>query len=369
MTLKSFHHAGLASMNITQGVPRLKEIVDGVVKISTPITTVELHVDVDKEELAATVTEKYLEKARMMKNIIECTYLGQISASIIECYSQSVCHIEVNLDMKIIADMGLAGIITVETVVASILHNDKAKKLVGQDQSSGSVSIHSATRFSVRPLTQSRDDLLFDIQSLKLLLPMIPVSGISTCSRAVINEYKEFCQGATSSAPLTKYNLLVEGIGLQNILNVSGIDFTRTLSNNIVEVANTLGIEAAVATISNEIKACMDSHGMAVDMRHIRLLADIMCFRGRVLGFTRFGLTKMKADSVIMLASFEKTGEHLFNAALGNKVDEANGVTESIILGKPMSMGTGSFSLLQAPYFDEKRARRLSTSLSRQPAF
>lgn len=127
MTLKSFHHAGLASMNITQGVPRLKEIVDGVVKISTPITTVELHVDVDKEELAATVTEKYLEKARMMKNIIECTYLGQISASIIECYSQSVCHIEVNLDMKIIADMGLAGIITVETVVASILHNDKAK--------------------------------------------------------------------------------------------------------------------------------------------------------------------------------------------------------------------------------------------------
>lgn len=50
-------------MNITQGVPRLKEIVDGVVKISTPITTVELHVDVDKEELAATVTEKYLEKS------------------------------------------------------------------------------------------------------------------------------------------------------------------------------------------------------------------------------------------------------------------------------------------------------------------
>lgn len=360
MTLKSFHHAGLASMNITQGVPRLKEIVDGVVKISTPITTVELHIDADEEEDPAIITEKYLEKARMMKNIIECTYLGQISASIIECYSQSSCHIEVNLDMKIIADMGLAGVITVETVVASILHNDKAKKLVGQDHSSGSVSIHSGTRFSVRPITQSRENLLFDIQSLKLLLPMIPVSGIATCSRAVINEYKEITQGGTiSSAPLTKYNLLVEGVGLQSILNVSGIDFTRTLSNNIIEVANTLGIEAAVATIANEIKACMDSHGMAVDMRHIRLLADIMCFKGKVLGFTRFGLTKMKADSVIMLASFEKTGEHLFNAALGNKIDETNGVTESIILGKPMSMGTGSFSLLQAPYFDEKTGKTI----------
>lgn len=356
MTLKSFHHAGLASMNITQGVPRLKEIVDGVVKISTPITTVELHVDVDNEDPPTIVTEKYLEKARMMKNIIECTYLGQISSSIVECYSQSSCHIEVNLDMKIIADMGLAGVITVETVVASILHHDKAKKLVGQDQSSGSVSIHSPTKFSVRPMTQSRDDLLFDIQSLKLLLPMIPVSGVLTCSRAVINEYKEIIANST---PLTKYNLLVEGAGLQNILNVSGIDFTRTLSNNIVEIANTLGIEAAVATIANEIKACMDSHGMAVDLRHIRLLADIMCFRGRVLGFTRFGLTKMKADSVIMLASFEKTGEHLFNAALGNKIDETNGVTESIILGKPMSMGTGSFSLLQAPYFDEKTGKTI----------
>jgi DNA-directed RNA polymerase III subunit RPC1 len=84
----------------------------------------------------------------------------------------------------------------------------------------------------------------------------------------------------------------------------------------------------------------MKSHGLAVDARHTMLLGDIMCFKGEVLGITRFGVAKMK-DSTLMLASFEKTTDHLFEAAFHSKKDSVAGISEAIIMGMP-STTTGS---------------------------
>ncbi|KAL1427575.1 hypothetical protein MTO96_017275 [Rhipicephalus appendiculatus] len=70
-----------------------------------------------------------------------------------------------------------------------------------------------------------------------------------------------------------------------------------------------------------------------------------MTFRGEVLGITRHGLARMK-ESALMLASFEKTADHLFDAAYYGQTDEISGVSESIILGVPMAIGTGFFDLV-----------------------
>jgi DNA-directed RNA polymerase III subunit RPC1 len=85
---------------------------------------------------------------------------------------------------------------------------------------------------------------------------------------------------------------------------------------------------------------------MTIDRRHVMLLADLMSFKGEILGITRFGIAKMK-DSVLMLASFEKTTDHLFEASFFSKQDRIQGVSECIIMGVPMSLGTGIFKLLQ----------------------
>lgn len=77
-----------------------------------------------------------------------------------------------------------------------------------------------------------------------------------------------------------------------------------------METCDVLGIEAARMTIYNEIQHTMTSHGMSIDPRHVMLLGDVMTYKGEVLGITRFGVQKMK-DSVLMLASFEKTTDHL----------------------------------------------------------
>jgi len=136
-----------------------------------------------------------------------------------------------------------------------------------------------------------------------------------------------------------------------------GVLGNKTTSNNTLEVGATLGIEAARKTIMNEIKYTMESHGMSIDIRHIMLLADLMTCRGEVLGITRHGLAKMK-ESVLMLASFEKTSDHLFDAAYYGQKDAIQGVSECIIMGIPMSVGTGLMQLLYTHKAEQPRSSR-----------
>lgn len=93
-------------------------------------------------------------------------------------------------------------------------------------------------------------------------------------SRAVINKKKKDDE--------TYYNLLVEGDDLLNVMSTPGVVGTQTTCNHIMEVRNTLGIEAARSSIMNEIQYTMREHGMSIDTRHVMLLADLMCFRVRL---------------------------------------------------------------------------------------
>jgi DNA-directed RNA polymerase III subunit RPC1 len=85
-----------------------------------------------------------------------------------------------------------------------------------------------------------------------------------------------------------------------------------------------------------------------------------MTFKGEVLGITRFGLAKMR-DSVLQLASFEKTTDHLFDAAFYMKNDKVEGVSERIILGQTMGIGTGAFKLAAKEKTKTKKLVRKET--------
>lgn len=97
---------------------------------------------------------------------------------------------------------------------------------------------------------------------------------------------------------------------------------------------------------------------------HMYLLADVMTFKGDVLGITRFGLAKMR-DSVLQLASFEKTPDHLFAAAVGMKRDKIEGVSECIIMGQSMAIGTGSCKIVRKLNVAERECRRRESAFER----
>lgn len=182
----------------------------------------------------------------------------------------------------------------------------------------------------------------YTMETYKKELPNVIIRGQLSISRSVI------------SGEGVDLDINFEGTGLKDIMAVSGLDGLRTKTNHTLESASVLGIEAARLNIVEEIGAVMAAHGMTIDRRHLMLMADLMTFKvfvftinsqGQVLGITRFGIAKMK-DSVLMLASFEKTTDHLFEASFYSKKDPIDGVSECIILGIPMQIGTGLFRVL-----------------------
>ncbi|CRG95015.1 DNA-directed RNA polymerase 3 largest subunit, putative [Plasmodium gallinaceum] len=152
----------------------------------------------------------------------------------------------------------------------------------------------------------------------------------------------------------TIYSILVEGNSLNYVLGLEGVDFKHIISNHVINVFQVLGIEAARVTIINEIKKCVEAYSIDIDIRHIMLLADIMAFTGDILGINRFGIQKAR-QSTLMLASFEETNEHLFVSSFFKNIDEINNISESIIVGKNIPIGTGSFQLLYDYKFNKQR--------------
>lgn len=129
-----------------------------------------------------------------------------------------------------------------------------------------------------------------------------------------------------------------------------GVNGLHTTTNNVMEARDVLGIEAARSTIIKEISEVMKD--MDIDPRHMQLLADVMTYKGEVLGITRFGLAKMR-DSVLQLASFEKTADHLFDAGGAGRTDLIEGVSECIIMGKTVGLGTGAMEVVRKLNFYE----------------
>ncbi|KAH1224909.1 DNA-directed RNA polymerase III subunit 1 [Glycine max] len=320
MTLKTFHFAGVASMNVTLGVPRVKEIMNGNKKISTPIITAIL----ERDDNANT--------ARIVKGRIEKTNLGQVAKSIKVVMTSRSASVVITLDMKRIQDAHLN--IDANIVKESILRTKKTKLKPEH------IKILDIKKLEVVPQDVDRSKIHFQLHYLKNLLPTVVVKGIKTVDRVVISK----------DTKAEKFRLLVEGTGFREVMGVEGIDGRKTVSNHIHEVRDTLGIEAARESIVKEIKYTMvDTHGMNIDIRHMMLLADMMTATGHILGINRFGISKM-GKSVLMLASFERTADILFQASVRGRDDSIGGVSESIIMGIPIQIGTGMIKVKQRTF-------------------
>ncbi|MCI05474.1 DNA-directed RNA polymerase III subunit RPC1-like, partial [Trifolium medium] len=134
--------------------------------------------------------------------------------------------------------------------------------------------------------------------------------------------------------------------GLRWVMRLEGVNARKTVSNHVIEVYDILGIEAARNCIIDQIKLTMRNQGMRIDMRHIMLLADEMTASGMVLGTTNTGFEK-SGKSVLTLASIDRAPEYLFDACVHGRDDPVEGVTDCIIMGRPIQIGTGMVKVLQ----------------------
>ena len=131
---------------------------------------------------------------------------------------------------------------------------------------------------------------------------------------------------------------------MKKLLQVKEVDIKRIRSNDIHQVFEILGIEAARNVILHESKETLDEQGLDIDTRHLMLLADTMTFDGEVKAVGRYGISGKKS-SVLAKANFEETKKHLINASFYGETDTLDGVIENILVGQIAPIGTGMVEL------------------------
>jgi len=304
MTLRTFHYAGVGAIYITLGLPRIIEIVDARKKPSTPAMKIKLEREYALDR----------NKAKELATEIEETYIRDIKSKI-ESSTEDMC-VWISLKRKELERK----FIKREEIEEKI--KEVGKDVLVETMEDGKLRIHGKS-ISFRELLKLEKDL-----SDKL------VKGIEGIKRAIVRRDTD-----------GQYMLYTEGSALKKVRGMEGVDFSRTTTNNIAEIADVFGIEAARNVIIKEMMDTLDEQGLDVDARHVTLIADAMTMDGEVKSIGRHGLAGGKV-SVLSRAAFEVTVDNLLEAAMYGETDELKGVTENVIVGQPIKMGTGAIELV-----------------------
>lgn len=316
MTMRTFHYAGVAEINVTLGLPRLIEIVDARKIPSTPTMTIYLK---NNSELADEDGKSDFafdrDKAQTVAWEIEATKIDHI-ASVTTDLAQ----------MKIVINVNEKAMNRRHMVFMEIAEKFKDKIPDAMVQVS-----EENFQIDLTPKDQRYRDLL----QLTKKINDITLKGIEDIKRVVLRK----------GSDTEEYVLYTEGSALKDVISIPGVDMRRTTTNNINEIYTVFGIEAARNAIITEATNTLREQGLNVDIRHIMLVADLMTSDGEVKQIGRHGISGEKA-SVFARAAFEVTVNHLLDAGMRGNVDELQGVTENVIVGQPIKMGTGDIRLI-----------------------
>jgi len=300
MTMRTFHYAGVAEINVTLGLPRLIEIVDARKIPSTPTMTIKLTPEYAHDRDLAREVAWAIESSTIL-------HLGSIATDLAEM------NVNIELNPGALEQRK----ITAEEVAA------KLKDETGLDVD------QKENLLVMAPEEPSYRELLQLVEKIK----KISLKGVEGIKRVVIRKEGD------------EYILYTEGSSLKKVMQFEGVDPTRIKTNNISEIGEVLGIEAARNAIINEATDTLREQGLSVDVRHIMLVADIMTVDGELKQIGRHGVSGEKA-SVLARAAFEVTVNHILDAAIRGDTDDLRGVTENVIVGQPIQLGTGDVMLV-----------------------
>jgi len=316
MTMRTFHYAGVAEINVTLGLPRLIEIMDARKEPSTPTMTVYLEEEYCNDR----------DRAREVSWQIEAAPLHEFGDITTDMENM---HVIVHLNTKVCEKRKISPAEIMETAPRKIRDRRHYRDFEHDINDETSTIIFS-------PKNKESYQNLFQLAE---HVRNVIVQGIDDILRVVVRK------------ETGEYILYTEGSNIKDVFDVVGVDTTRTRTNNISEIASVLGIEAARNAIIHEAVSTLNEQGILVDVRHIMLVSDMMCMEGEVKQIGRHGIAGEK-ESVLSRAAFEVTVNHLLDAAVANEVDELSGVTENVIVGQPILLGTGDVKLIAVRQHD-----------------
>ncbi len=317
MTMRTYHFAGTAGIQVTLGLPRMMEIFDARKEPRTPTMRVyimEEFQDIDKVKKIAEQIKEIKAKDVILSTTVDLTEL------LVKC----------KLNLKKLESMGVP--------------KDKAGKVIKMR------NVDMSQEGDDVVVIKSKKADLKTMHKLKYSILESHVKGIKGIGQVVVSRDE---QG--------EWIIDTLGSNLKKVFEIEGVDYTRTYSNNIFEVLDVLGVEAARNVIIKQAQFTMEEQGLGVDPRYVMLLADLMTVQGDIRAIGRYGISGQKA-SVLVRASFEETKKHFTAAAIRGETDPLKGTVENIMLNQIAPIGTGAFDLVgripESFATEEKPARK-----------
>lgn len=299
MTMRTYHFAASAGIQVTLGLPRLIEIFDARKEPTTPMMTLYLTSKYNTKEKAEEIA-KYIREKKVKY------YVDTISIDL--------TNKRIKIELKNVKKSEIEEIKT---------RLDKTFKNFNVKISTKTLVIES----------KSEDLSIKDLVKLKKKILALHVTGVQNIKNSVVLR-----EGGD-------WVIKTFGSNLEKVFSVEGIDVKRSYTNNIHEIANVLGIEAARAMLIKEINDTVKQQGLNIDERHIILVADIMTLTGEVKAVGRYGVAGMHS-SVLARAGFEETIKHLVKASVRNEVDNFEGIFDNVMINQQVPIGTGMFELI-----------------------
>jgi DNA-directed RNA polymerase beta' subunit len=240
--------------------------------------------------------------------------------------------------------------------LASAIYEDPIKEAIIVELSRTMMDDRSVSmdeikeRLEMQNATVKINDDLVEIkpkkaEGLKRMLTKLPgyhIKGVPDIKRVLVTEESG------------EWVIRTDGSNLSKVLEVIGVDTSRTSTNNIHEIAKTLGVEASRNALVNEAKGVLEDQGLDVDVRHVMLVADMMTTTGDVQQIGRHGISGKKA-SVLARAAFEITVPNIVEAAVKGESDPLAGVTENVIVGQSIPIGTGLVELYMSTFEKQEK--------------
>ena len=385
-TLNTFHFAGVASKsNVTRGVPRIEEILSLSSEIKNPSLSIYLKPEDEKQK----------EKAQTIMYMLEHTRLEEIVKSVEVCFDPDDLNTLISSDKETIEqyrafenmvsecskvslqsdenekskwvirmvmdpEIMLEKNITMDDVnytlkncydeqISCIYSDFNSDKLIFRIRMTDVIKSASGRggqkKTKVNPLDQS--DQIYLLKNFQdQLLQNVVLRGIKGINKVILRKIID--NMIEQNGIYKKQDIWVLDTIGTNLLDVLGLDFIdnkRTISNDIIEIYNVLGIEAARQAIYNELVEVVEFDGTYINYHNYSVLVDRMSATSKLISIFRHGINN---DNIgpIAKASFEETPEMFLKAARHAELDTMRGISANVMCGQEGLFGTAAFQVI-----------------------
>jgi len=381
LTLNTFHFAGVASKsNVTRGVPRIEEI---------------LSLSDNPKSLSCTIYLNKLScydqnKAKEYISKIENTKLRTLVESIEICFDPDDLNTLMSEDVDLMKEYNEFEKLLDDCNSSYDSSKDKSKWIIRMymnkiemlDKNISMDDLHFALMNSYNNLTcmytdYNSEKLIFRIRinkNLQLLkkkknknvvesldqsdeiyllrnlqeelLDNLILRGVKNIDKVTLRKISDnFEENDTKYIKKDLWVLDTLGSNLLDILALDFVDKTRTISNHIIEIYNTFGIEAARQSIFDEFSEVIEFDSTYINYHHLIMLADRMTCNDKMVSIFRHGINNDDIGAIAK-ASFEETPEMFLKAAKHGELDNMKGVSANIMCGQQGYYGTNCFKVL-----------------------